>query len=103
MADPDGGHRAGVPGPVLARRRMPRRPRPHAAGTGRTADVPRRGGALQPRFGTVSAALEAALVALAHGRMILITGGRLRGGDIALCLAARHVTPEAVNFMATHG
>lgn len=35
--------------------------------------------------------------------MIVITGDRLRGGDIDLCLAARHVTPQAVNFMATHG
>jgi 3,4-dihydroxy-2-butanone 4-phosphate synthase len=51
----------------------------------------------------VSAALEAGLAALADGRMIVITGDRLRGGDIDFCLAARHVTPEAVNFMATHG
>jgi 3,4-dihydroxy 2-butanone 4-phosphate synthase len=51
----------------------------------------------------VTPALLPALDALAAGRMIVITGDRLRGGDIDLCLAARHVTPEAVNFMATHG
>ncbi|PKB25902.1 3,4-dihydroxy-2-butanone 4-phosphate synthase [Novosphingobium kunmingense] len=51
----------------------------------------------------MSAALDAGLAALAEGRMIVITGDRLRGGDIDYCLAARHVTPEAVNFMAGHG
>ncbi|MFN7157584.1 MAG: 3,4-dihydroxy-2-butanone-4-phosphate synthase, partial [Erythrobacter cryptus] len=28
---------------------------------------------------------------------------RLRGGDIDLMCAARHITPEVINFMATHG
>jgi 3,4-dihydroxy-2-butanone 4-phosphate synthase len=51
----------------------------------------------------MSTALQPALDALAAGRMIVITGDRLRGGDIDLCLAARHVTPQAINFMATHG
>ena len=47
--------------------------------------------------------LQSALDALAGGRMIIITGDRLRGGDIDFCMAARHVTPEAINFMATYG
>lgn len=47
--------------------------------------------------------LQPALDALAEGRIILITGDRLRGGDIDFCVAAQHVTPEAINFMATHG
>ncbi len=51
----------------------------------------------------MSDALQSALVALAQGRMIVITGDRLRGGDIDFCIAARHVSAEAVNFMATHG
>lgn len=34
--------------------------------------------------------------------MIVITGDRLRGGDIDLCIAARHVTPQAIDFMMTH-
>lgn len=49
--------------------------------------------------GTVQAALEA----LAAGRIIVITGDRFRGGDIDFCVAARHVSPDAINFMATHG
>lgn len=47
--------------------------------------------------------LESAISALGRGRIIVITGDRLRGGDIDFCIAARHVTPEAVNFMASRG
>ena len=50
-----------------------------------------------------SANLEPALKAVAAGRIIVISGDRLRGGDIDLMIAARHVTPDAINFMATHG
>lgn len=48
-------------------------------------------------------ALHDALDALAEGRIVVITGDRYRGGDIDFCVAAKHVTPDAVNFMATHG
>jgi 3,4-dihydroxy 2-butanone 4-phosphate synthase/GTP cyclohydrolase II len=53
----------------------------------------------------VSAArdLDAALAAIAAGRIVVIAGDALRGGDIDLMVAAQHVTPEAINFMATHG
>lgn len=51
----------------------------------------------------IGTALEPALEALADGRAIVITGDRFRGGDIDFCIAARHVSAEAVNFMATHG
>ncbi|ASJ90482.1 3,4-dihydroxy-2-butanone-4-phosphate synthase [Porphyrobacter sp. CACIAM 03H1] len=51
----------------------------------------------------MSAALDTALAAVAAGRMVVIAGDRLRGGDIDLMIAARHVTPHAINFMATHG
>ncbi|MFN4020970.1 MAG: 3,4-dihydroxy-2-butanone-4-phosphate synthase [Erythrobacter sp.] len=47
--------------------------------------------------------LDAALAAIAAGRIVVITGDRLRGGDIDLMCAARHVTPEVINFMATRG
>jgi 3,4-dihydroxy 2-butanone 4-phosphate synthase len=50
-----------------------------------------------------TAALDQALEAIAAGRMVVIAGDRLRGGDIDLMCAARHITPEAINFMATHG
>lgn len=51
----------------------------------------------------MSAALDTALAAVAAGRLVVIAGDRLRGGDIDLMCAARHVTPQAINFMATHG
>jgi 3,4-dihydroxy 2-butanone 4-phosphate synthase len=47
--------------------------------------------------------LDAALAALAAGQLIVITGDRFRRGDMDLAVAAQHVTPEAINFMANHG
>lgn len=47
--------------------------------------------------------LHDALDALAEGRIVVITGDRYRGGDIDFCVAAKHVTSDAINFMATHG
>lgn len=51
----------------------------------------------------MSGALDAAVAALAAGEVIVLTGDRLRGGDIDFAVAARHATPDAINFMATHG
>lgn len=50
-----------------------------------------------------AAAFDHALVEIAAGRIVVIAGDRLRGGDIDLMCAARHVTPQVINFMATHG
>lgn len=49
------------------------------------------------------AAFDHALAEIAAGRIVVLAGDRLRGGDIDLMIAARHVTPEAINFMATYG
>lgn len=51
----------------------------------------------------MSAALDRAVAALAEGKVIILTGDRLRGGDIDFAVAAKHATAEAVNFMAMHG
>ncbi len=51
----------------------------------------------------MSSGLDTALAAIAAGRIVVLAGDALRGGDIDLMCAARHVTPEAINFMATHG
>lgn len=48
-------------------------------------------------------ALEPALDALKRGEIVVLTGDRLRGGDIDFCTPASMVTPEKINFMATHG
>ena len=51
----------------------------------------------------MTAALDRAIAALAAGKVIVLTGDRLRGGDIDFAVAARHASADAVNFMATHG
>lgn len=47
--------------------------------------------------------IDTALAEIAAGQIVVLSGDRLRGGDIDLMIAARHVTPEAINFMATFG
>lgn len=47
--------------------------------------------------------LDAALAAIAAGRIVVLAGDRLRGGDIDLMCPAKAITPDAINFMATHG
>jgi 3,4-dihydroxy-2-butanone 4-phosphate synthase len=47
-------------------------------------------------------ALSAALASLAQGKMILITGDRLRGGNIDLMIPARFANTAAINFLAVH-
>ena len=47
--------------------------------------------------------LDPALDALKRGEIVVLTGDRLRGGDIDFCTPASTVTPEKINFMATHG
>jgi 3,4-dihydroxy 2-butanone 4-phosphate synthase/GTP cyclohydrolase II len=51
----------------------------------------------------MDAALDKAIAAIAAGQIVVIAGDRLRGGDIDLMIAAEAVTPDAINFMATHG
>ncbi len=52
---------------------------------------------------SAATSLEPALEALERGEIIVLTGDRLRGGDIDFCTPARLITPEKINFMATHG
>jgi 3,4-dihydroxy-2-butanone 4-phosphate synthase len=47
--------------------------------------------------------LDDAIAELAQGRVIVITGDRFRRGDMDFAIPARAVTPEAINFLATHG
>lgn len=47
--------------------------------------------------------LQQAISKFAAGEVIVLTGDRIRAGDIDLAVSARLVTPEAINFMATHG
>lgn len=51
----------------------------------------------------MSAELQAGIAALAAGQVIVLTGDRLRGGDIDFAVTARHADADAVNFMAANG
>ena len=51
----------------------------------------------------MSAQLDDAVAALAQGQIIVLTGDRLRDGDIDFVVAARHADAAAINFMASHG
>lgn len=52
---------------------------------------------------TAQADFERALADVAAGRIVVLSGDRLRGGDVDLMIAARHADAAAINFMATHG
>ena len=51
----------------------------------------------------MSTALTEAVAALAAGKIIVLTGDRLRGGDIDFAMAASKADAASINFMATHG
>ena len=48
-------------------------------------------------------ALDAALAAIGRGEIVVLTGDRLRGGDVDLMVAARFAGARQIAFMATHG
>ena len=51
----------------------------------------------------MSNALTEAVAALTAGKIIVLTGDRLRGGDIDFAMAASKADAASINFMATHG
>ena len=44
-----------------------------------------------------------ALEDIKRGKMIILVDDEDRENEGDLCMAAEHVTPEAINFMAKHG
>jgi len=48
-------------------------------------------------------AIDDVLSDIAKGRMVIVTDDADRENEGDLVMAAEKVTPEAVNFMATHG
>lgn len=52
---------------------------------------------------TGAAEFDRALADISAGRIVVLTGDRLRGGDIDFMVAARHANAAAINFMATYG
>src|SRR5262249_27528911 len=57
----------------------------------------------QRRHGSGNVSLEEALEELRAGRMIILMDDEDRENEGDLCVAAERVTPEHINFMATHG
>lgn len=51
----------------------------------------------------MSESLQKAIAKLRAGEIIVLMGDRLRPGTVEFAVAACHVTPEAINFMAKHG
>ena len=51
----------------------------------------------------MTSSLDKAIAALGAGKVIVLTGDRLRGGDIDFAVSARHVTADVINFMASRG
>ena len=49
------------------------------------------------------ASVEDAVAAISHGEMVVVVDSADRENEGDLVMAAEHVTPNAVNFMATHG
>ncbi|HUF49146.1 MAG TPA: bifunctional 3,4-dihydroxy-2-butanone-4-phosphate synthase/GTP cyclohydrolase II [Vicinamibacterales bacterium] len=49
------------------------------------------------------ASVEAAIAAIAAGRMVIVVDDEDRENEGDLTIAAEKVTPEIINFMATHG
>jgi len=49
------------------------------------------------------ATIEEAIVAIRHGRMVIVVDDEDRENEGDLTIAAEKVTPEVINFMATHG
>src|SRR6266581_8879720 len=49
------------------------------------------------------ATIEAAIAEIRRGRMVILMDDKDRENEGDLCMAAEKVTPQAINFMATHG
>jgi 3,4-dihydroxy 2-butanone 4-phosphate synthase / GTP cyclohydrolase II len=57
----------------------------------------------EPRHRLGLAPIDAAVAAIARGEMVVVVDSPDRENEGDLVMAAEKVTPEAVNFMATHG
>jgi len=56
-----------------------------------------------PDVSSALASVEAAIEDVRAGKMVILVDDADRENEGDLCLAAERVTPEAINFMATHG
>ena len=59
--------------------------------------------AAEPRTETPFATIEEAIEEIRQGRMVVVCDDADRENEGDLTIAAQFATPEAINFMATHG
>ena len=89
-----------------ARRRPARRPREPGGGrAGQVrgeADVAYRGGPMSAQE-TAFSTIEEAIEDIRDGKMVVVVDAEDRENEGDLTMAAQFATPEAINFMATHG
>jgi 3,4-dihydroxy 2-butanone 4-phosphate synthase/GTP cyclohydrolase II len=52
---------------------------------------------------SIVSSIESAIADIAAGKMVILVDDEDRENEGDLCMAAEAVTPEAINFMATHG
>ena len=100
VADPRdaGAHDAG-----RGRARRPREPGGGRAGqVRREADVAYRGGPMSAQE-TAFSTIEEAIEDIRDGKMVVVVDAEDRENEGDLTMAAQFATPEAINFMATHG
>src|SRR5919204_3026734 len=85
--------------------RSSRNPVAPASGQGRTTG--RRPGDLEAEqatgIGSVFSPIEEAIEEIRRGRMVVVCDDENRENEGDLTMAAQFATPEAINFMATHG
>jgi 3,4-dihydroxy-2-butanone 4-phosphate synthase len=61
------------------------------------------GGSRRPPLSHPFAPIQTAIETIRSGRMVVVVDDEDRENEGDLTLAAQHVTPEAIAFMATHG
>ncbi len=65
--------------------------------------APRKLQATRPDLRSAISTIEEAIEDLRAGKMVILVDDEDRENEGDLCIAAEKVTPEAINFMATHG
>ena len=97
---------ADIIGKYVARLHAAHAPRPAGSG-GLTGHAPgrrvRMDDGTSPRRGGHIALVERAIGEIRNGRMVILADDEDRENEGDLVMAAEKVTPEAINFMATHG
>jgi 3,4-dihydroxy 2-butanone 4-phosphate synthase/GTP cyclohydrolase II len=108
--DENGGNEAGLPGQrpgddgvteqsMTDKEKMESRPAGSAPGAGPPAEPSTAGDEVASDFDSIEDAIEA----IRQGKLVIVVDDEDRENEGDLIFAASRVTPEAINFLATHG